>query len=239
MHCYWKPHRRCRVLVLAALLPGCGGSDFGGEISMPPGQQHVLRSEQIDAAPLNLPADRAFNIHIKESQQCPGADGRAGASSDATADGQAFCQAEASNGGSASADFNIGHRIVNRTGSAQSVRIQLEYQLSQEIEASPVPTARTQGIAHMDLVVLDSHKRSIAKMAVVHATSDEATATVSSREQRVLAVQFEPGRSYDVMLFGKVDVATDTGQKAVARLEIAQLTMRLTFSPAETQPAAE
>ena len=88
----------------------------------------------------------------------------------------------------------------------------------------------------MDLVILDSRKRNIAKMTVVHATSDEANATVSNQDRRTLTARFEPDRWYDIMLVGHVEAGADKDQKALARLEVAELKMTVTFSPAATQP---
>jgi len=239
MHDRSKPHRLAGLLASALLLPGCSASDVGGEIRVHVARQHALSSEQLTAGPVHLPGDRGFNIHVKKSSRNPGPDGGATSDSDATADGRALCLAQAADGGSASADFHLGHRFVNRTGSPQSVQIEVEYELDQAIEASPVPTARTLATADMDLVVVDSRKRSIAKMGVVHATSDEAAATLSSRDRRTLTLRFEPGRWYDVILFGQVHADADEGQKARARLDVGQLKMHLSFSPAATQPAEQ
>jgi len=237
MHRRSKPHPWRGLLVLALLLPGCHGTGSVSDIRVPPEQQGVLEAREGPGGSIELPGERGFNIHIKNSRQNPGTDGSADSNSAATAGGEASCQAEAANGGSSAADFTIGHRVTNRTGSPQSVRIQLEYALSHSTEASPEPGVGTLGTAHMDLLVLDSHKRNIAKMTVVHATSDEANATVSSQDRRTLTARFEPDRWYDVMLVGHVEASAEVGQRALARLEVKDLKMRFTFSPAATRPA--
>jgi len=225
--------------VLAALLPGCGGMDFGGEIRVPVSQRHILKADQLTGRPINLPADRSFNIHVKKSSQDPGPAGEARGESDATADGRASCLAKAENGGSASAEFNIGHRIENLSSSPQCVVVELHFDLRQSISASPLPAPKTLAAGNVQLLVMDAGKRNLVKIAVVQVTSDEAAGTARTRDQRNIPVRFEPGQSYDIMLFGRVEAAAEADQEAVARLDLEGLRMHLTFSPADTQPAAD
>lgn len=230
-------HQAYIFLTLALLLPACSGGGLGGDVRVPIAHRHTLEPAQAGGDSIDLPGDRGFNIHIKKSSQNRGADGTADSDSTATADGRASGQADASDGGSSAANFTIGHRIINNTGSAQAVRIQVDYRLSQSAKASSEPTAGTISSANLDFVVLDSYKREVAKMAVLQATSDEANATAASQERRTLKVQFEPDRWYDIMLVGSVDASADAGQKSQAQLAIEQLGMSLTFSPPATQPA--
>ena len=72
---------------------------------------------------------------------------------------------------------------------------------------------------------------------VIFKTSDEANATVTSRDRRTLTVRFDPGRWYDIMLLGTAEASAEEGQRALARLDVKDLKLKLTFSPAATQPA--
>lgn len=218
------------------LLGGCSVAEFGGDVRVPASEEMRLTNGAAGAGPISLPADRGFNIHIKKSSQEPGPAGTATSSADATADGQAFCQAQASNGGVASAEFNIGHRFHNQSDVAQATTIKLAYELEQAVTASDQPTAKTIGTAQMQLVVLDSHKRIMASMKVAQTSSDEARGTAKDHDQRELALEFAAHQSYDIMLFGQVQAKSDTGQEASARLAVRQLTMKVSFAP-RTQPA--
>ncbi len=216
---------------------GCSETDFG-DVRVPAEQQHVIKADA-PVAPLNLPADHPFAIHIKKSSQNPGVDGRARGESNATPAGEALCLAEAGNGGSASAEFNIGHRIDNRSSAGQQVGIQVEFALKQSVTASTQPAGDTLANANLFLVVMDGRKQVLAKVAIVQGTSDQSAGEGSTQDQRTLSVRFEPQQSYDVMLYGKVNAGSAANQEAKARLEIGQLKMQLSFSPAATQPAAK
>ncbi|UCD29728.1 MAG: hypothetical protein JSV03_04385 [Planctomycetota bacterium] len=226
-------------MALCLMLIGCGGMDFGNEINVSAEQRHTIAADTPSGKPISLPADHAYNIHMKKSSQNPGADGQARGESSATADGNAYCLAEASSGGSASAEFNIGHRIDNHTDAAQNVVVEINYELAQSVQASKQPDSDTLATTNLHLVVRDSRKRIPAKMALVNTTSDDAVADAQVKDQRSLTVRFEPGLSYDIMLYGKVDASGATGQKAAARLDIKNLKMKCTFTPADIQTAKE
>jgi len=232
-----KLHDRLFEWFLALLLVflGCGGPDFGGDIRVSDSQRHTLKSVAAEGKTLSLPADKGYNIHIKKSSQDPGSDGQARGDSDATAGGEAFCAAEAANGGSASAEFNIGHRIDNLTESGQAVKLEITYDLVQAMAADKLPASETVATTNLHIVVRDSRKKIIAKTALVQTNSDEAVAGGNTKDQRSLTVQFDPGLSYDVMLYGKVDAASSLGQKASARQDIKNLNMKCTFTPVAVQ----
>jgi len=241
-------HRRHTSLLRAALLlaswgallSGCGGGmDFGGRIQIPAEQQHAILAGQATGASLSLPTDRPFNIHVKNSSQDPGSQGRGHGKSDATADGQAFAQADADDGGSAVAQFRIGHRLDNQSGQTQAVAIQVQFDLAEGIKASEVPKPQTLAKGDLQLVVLDSRNRTVARLTLVQTTSDAAVSQSSHPEHCTLTTKFEPNNSYDVVLFGRVEATTAPGQEAAARIAVAKLKMDLTFSVAQTQPATK
>ena len=225
---------------LGGLLSGCGGGvDFGGNIRVPVEQRHVIAAGQPVGRPLSLPTDRPFNIHDKNSSQDRGSDGQARGESDADAQGQALALAEAGNGGSAVAQFRIGHRLDNQSGQTQAVAIQVQFDLTESIEASGLPKPETLAKADLHLLVLDSRNRTVAKLILVQTTSDAAVSQSSHPEHCTLTTKFEPNNSYDVVLFGRVEAGTAPGQEAAARIAVAKLKMDLTFSVAQTQPAAK
>lgn len=223
------------------LITGCGGMDFGGEIRVPADQRHVLAADSASSDQILLPGDRTFNIHLKNSSQNPDAEGQARGDSDATAEGNAMCVAEADNGGSAMAEFKLGHRIDHQSKKQQVVTIQTEFELEQSIDASPLPAAETLASMNLMLVILDSKSRSVASLNITQTTSDSALSSTKATSRPSIRVVFEPDQSYNIVLFGKVDASSAQSQKASARLSVRNLKMRLTFAPAvtETKPATE
>jgi len=231
----------CRLLciglgALATLLVGCGGAGFGEDIRVSAEDRHTVKAAPVSGKPIELPKDHTFNIHTKNSDQNPGPNGKARGDSDATNAGNAWCLANASDGGSASAQFSVGHRIENHTGKGQNVAIEVNYMLTQKIQASKAPESNTLATTNLQLVVRDSRKKILAKTALAAATSDQAVAGANTKDQRTLNVQFEPGLSYDIMIYGKVDASSADKQKASARLDVKNLKIKLTFSPATSQP---
>jgi len=231
----------CLLGALVLLLGGCGGTDFGGEIRVPISQRHVLAAETPAHDQILLPGDRTFNIHLKTSSRNPGTDGTAHGDSDATPEGNAFCLAEAANGGSALAEFKIGHRIDHQTQRRQSVAIQVEFELEQSVEASRLPASDTLATGDLFLAVLDARKRPLANVPINQTTSDNAVGASLTTCRFNLPALFEPDQSYNIILFGKVGVSAAAAQQAAARLTVRGLKMRLTFAPApvETQPAGD
>ena len=224
--------------VFIAALTGCGGAEFGQDPRVPVSERHILAAGSPAGASLSLPTDRPFNIHVKQSSQDQGPAGKATSEADATTDGKAFARANASQGGSAKAEFKIGHRIDNTTATTQTLSADISFNLRQEITATDVPAPATVAKADLVLVVIDSHRRAVSKTIVVQGTSDDASGQASIPQQRHLTVRLEPGESYDVVLFGTVDAAASESQQSAAKLEIDSLKMALSFAPTATQPAA-
>jgi len=224
------------------LLAGCGGAEFGQDARVPAGERYILAAGSPAGASLNLPADRPFNIHVKQSSQDQGPTGTATSRSDATPDGKAFARAETADGGSAKAEFKIGHRIDNTTAATHMMSLDISFNLRQEIAASDVPAPATLAKAYLVLAVIDSHKRAVSNTVVVQGTSDDARGEAAFPQQRHLTVRLEPGESYDVVLFGLVESAAGEDQRAAARIEVEGLQMALAFTPtpgaSESAPAA-
>jgi hypothetical protein len=229
----------CLTTIVAGSLglSGCDGVGSGMEIRLAAGQEQQIVSADVARGAVSLPADRAFNIHLGESQQNPGSEGTATSRSRADRAGEAYCTATSTNGGSASSSFHLGHRVINRTDSPQDVELELSYALEQTVKATPDATARTIGTLNLDLVVQDSGKRQLANVPVIQATSDQAISSAESRDHRTLSIQMEPGRWYDIMLVARAEAQADDGQEATAKLKLSDVQLVLSFSSAVTRPA--
>lgn len=236
---------KSRILTLAgwaavgSVLGGCGGSQFGPDARVPVEARHTIRSGEPAGQALSLPGERGFNIHLKESSQNLGAAGEAVGRSDATSKGQATAEATAARGGSARAEFKIGHRIDNLSGNGQSMTVHVAFDLEHAVEASDPPAPATMAKVNLSLVVIDSHKRPVSTSVVAQADSDESRGKAVSPQQRDITVRLEPGESYDVVLYALVEAASADDQNAAARLAIDRLRMDMTFAPLATQPAAQ
>ncbi|MBI4578653.1 MAG: hypothetical protein HY718_03070 [Planctomycetes bacterium] len=201
-------------------------------------ERHVIAAGPSAGASLNLPDNRGFNVHIKQSSQDLGPAGEARGESLATPEGKALAAAEAAKGGSAKAEFKLGHRIDNHAGTAQMMTAEISFAINQNMEASAVPAPGTLAKANLYLVVIDSHKRVVSKTTLVQATTDDSVGSAASPQERHLTARLESGESYDVVLYGQVEAAAAADQTSSARIGVDQLKMALTFSAVTTRPAA-
>lgn len=232
-------HRRRFVLpVLAAgLLAGCGTGDVGAEIEVSPDEVSGPPAGGTGGS-LRLPDARPFNIHLKSSSQNPGEAGRGRGDSDAGPDGKAFCLAEGAAGGSATAEFRIGHRVIAPGEGSHRLAVQIEFDLRQALQASEPPDARTQAQLTLQLLALDGRRRVLARSALIAASSDESAGSASETHLRRLAFTLEPHQTCDIILYGKVEATSAPAQEASARLDVRGLRMALDFQPVATRPAA-
>ncbi len=224
---------------LALLISGCAGVDFGGEIHIPESQMHVLPPAGPDPTPILLPGDRTFNVHQTAGSRIPGPEGSAREDAAALPDGAAFCLIEAADGGSANAEFKLGHRLENRTDQAITANIQVEFDLAYTIAASPEPVGGTLATANLHLAVLDARNRPLASLPVAQLTSDTVSADSTTTERHRLSAVIGPHRNATILLYGRVSGASISGQNASARMDVKNLRMRLeiTEGPPASAPA--
>jgi len=215
---------------------GCGGPQLGQDSRVPVSERYIIRAGSPAGQRLSLPADRGFNIHQKQSSQSGGLAGETRGESDATVQGHAIAVASAVRGGSAKAEFKIGHRIDNDSPTSQAMAVRVRFTLNQRIEASDPPAPATLASAGVVLAVVDSRKQVVSQVVLVQADSDNSMGTASAPQQRDFMVRMEPKESYDVFIFSQVSADASEDQSAKALIELDQLRMDLAFSPA-TQPA--
>ncbi len=237
--------RRAWAIILTGLVTlwiiGCGGEGFGGEVRVPLEKRHALATETPTAGEVRLPGDRTFNIHQPTSSRDAGPLGgtnNADSDSDASPEGNAFCLAKAANGGAASADFMLGHRIDNETNTRQTVGIQIEFELTQETHGPAEPAAKTLATGNLTIRIIDARRRPIATVPVAQVNSDSAVGSSLNTYRFSLSEVFEPHQHYSMLLQGNVKADADAGQEVSARLAVQNLRMRLTFSPAPPENAA-
>ena len=229
-------HLKIAVALLStAMLGGCQGNRCSTQIRVPLDRQYVLDEHSDRPINVSLPGDQPFNIHIKQSCQNPGADGRAEGKSDTNATGQALCSAEVAEGGSAAGEFTIGHRIANQTDSPQDLAIEIDFQWLQSLHTSTDPKPDTLACSNLEILVLDAKGKTLATIPVLTTDSDQARASAELRDHRKFSVSLEPQIHYDIILAGKVEAKSATGQQASALLEVKNLKIDLSFTPTQKE----
>lgn len=220
------------ALLAGLMLCGCQSSQSSIQIRVPLDRQYVVNEQADRPIKVSLPGDQPFNIHIKQSSQNRGADGRAESKSDADAAGQAFGFAEVNNGGSAAAEFTIGHRIANQTENPQDLAIELDFRWIQSLYTSADPKADTLALAELAVLVLDARGKTLATIQVLKTDSDQARASADLHDHRKISVSLEAQMRYDIVLTGRVEAKSAAGQEARARLEVKNLGINLSFTSA-------
>ena len=230
-------HRKVAIVVLATglILCGCQDNRASLQLRVPLDRQYVLSEHSDRPILVSLPGDQPFNIHIKQRSENPGYEGSAESESKANADGKALCSTEVANGGSATAEFTIGHRIANQTDHPQSLAVELDCQWRQSLQSSTDPEADTIARADLQILVLDAKGKILATIPVLKTDSDQARASAELHDQRKLSISIEPQTRYDIILTGKVEAQSAAGQEASARLEINDLKINLSFTSGQKE----
>ncbi len=229
------------LTALLCLVPcGCGGGSYNAEIRVPLNERHELSTGISSAEAIRLPGDRTFNVHQKTSGQDKGPVGNARGDSDASPDGNAFCEARASNGATAQADFILGQRLENESDRRLAAGIQIEFELQHEIRGPSVAAPKTLATGGLNIVILDGRKRAVSTVPVAQINSDSAMGSSLNTHRFNLPAVFEPRQSYSIILQANVTSEADAAQEVLARLQVRNLRMELTFAPAppDSKPAA-
>ncbi len=216
---------RYTCCIVTAGLLGCSGSrDFGESVSLPqkkPARPTVAFS---GGQVLTLPADRPFNVSDTQRYS----EGAAHADSNTSATGQASCTADATAGGVASAEFQIGH-VLTYDGD-DATRVSVTFDIDYHCMASDhAPSGEAQPVG-LKAYVKDSNHRLLAKVMLADGDPDRLPDRWSGSQSPSFDITMEPGLAYHLIVAGKVEVSgDDTGG---ARAELAVLRAEIQITPA-------
>jgi len=221
-------------------LLGCSTMDVESEIQVPSNQQHRITQRVTQTMLLALPGDHVFNIHLKNSRQNPGPEGTARGQADARPEGDASCLVDTANGGTAAAEFRLGHRLENQTAQSLTATIETQCRIDCRIQASHPPQPETLADVALHLIVLDGSKKTLCDVPLKNLTSDSGLSESATTERQTVQLPLEPNQTYDVFLLGRAQARTAPSQQAQIRMDLRELKMRIRAQPvkAQTQPTA-
>lgn len=200
---------------LAAATVGCGGADFGEDVSLPQSRVHRLAATATTGPwSLKLPGEAGFNVTDTQRRS----EGSASASSTASARGEASCAADASTGGAGSAEFQLG-QVVSYDGDSPmpaTVSFDVAYECRLEHDA---PRFGVEPVA-LKVYVMDSDRRMLAKMMLVEGGAAGLADRWSGSQSPSFDVTFEPGLAYHLIVAGRVEVSGDGTSGPRASLEV-------------------
>ncbi len=210
------------ALILIATLQGCGGGDdFGESVTIPQGHRDRLSAAFNGGAPVTLPKDRSFNVADTQRHS----QGAAAADSTADDSGRASCSADASRGGRAGAEFQIGHVLTHdgNTPLDVAVTFNVEYRCSVRGDA---PGNDAQPIA-LKAYIKDSNHRMLAKVMLAEGDSDRLPERWSGSQSPSFDLKLEPGLAYHLIVAGSVAVSGDGEHGLRAELEVTRVEIQI------------
>lgn len=219
------------LAVLGALalgLSGCGGADFGSELSARPKPRKLSGT---DTQPLHLPRDVAFSIVFAPATKDPGLGGDAKADATASRDGSAAIMAAVTESGSATAEFKLGHAFENDTARQVDlvIAVSLDYEYTAVADES---VALPDAFVGLKLYATDRRNRTLRSYDLVRHSTEKGGAKVRSNERIEFSLVLAPGASVNVYLAGLAKVAIKQGRSASGSLEITGVQMEAATRPA-------
>ncbi len=213
-------------LTLAAV--GCGGANFGSELSAKPKPQALGRTE---GKTLRLPQDEPFSIHLNRSQQQAGLDGTAEADARAKREGQGAVSARVTSGGQASATFQLGHAFANDGDRQVDLNVAVSCEYEYEAGADPA-TPWPDATVGLKLYARDGRNRLLNSFSLVQHSTKQGAASSRDRKELRFTLTLGPGESVNVFLAGQVAIEVEAGRSAHGSLKLSGLQMEV-----ETRPA--
>ncbi|MFQ6048833.1 MAG: hypothetical protein ACE5K7_05665 [Phycisphaerae bacterium] len=217
-------------------LAGCGQREFGLQVRIPAEDRLTISQAVQQHLTLRLP-DQPFNVHLKQSGQAPGPAGQARGESDATADGKAFCRAVASDGGTAWAEFQLGHALENRGQAPLQATIRISVDYAHQAVANPTEAPETLATLALKLYLKDSVGRIVHRQMLAELTSDEGPSNRAGQQRIEFDASLQPGLGYDLILAGRASARSQPHSSASAEIQIRQLTAELLCRPAKQTAA--
>jgi hypothetical protein len=207
----------CGPLLVMITSCGCGQSRYGESVRVAQDRQSRLVAGAQEALLLSLPDQAAFNV--AESNRT--AQGTATAESFADPGGTAACGITVPPGGSATAEFQLGHMLRNATDTVQSVAVQvnLSYRYDGGTNDAAAPS-----FAGLKLFIRDDRERILRRVRLMTREDLFGAVRREANEAPVFELQLEPRTAYGVVVAGKLQAEVGDDAAAVqARFEVSAL----------------
>lgn len=212
-------------------LLGCSDGGVADSIRVPASKRPDLSPQAQDGA-IHIPVDQAYNIVAFRSGQ----EGMARGEAQAIEQQGAAIKAEASDGGSAWAEFQLGYCFDNITDKPLKgiVRFQLEStEITTSIKGRGADAASPTSTAGINLTAFIKNSAGVRlKDEPLAATTLLKGPSSSSRPyDLVFELDIAPMTGYYIVLSGRTDVKALAGQSASATLTVPKCTLDVRWNP--------
>lgn len=184
---------------------GCGGGDFGERLSVPQEKHHRLQAPLSSGQVLRVPADQPFSVldATRQSQ------GPATATSTVAPTGVASCAVTTSAGGTASAEFRVGHVLRNDT--AEPLRATVTFNVAFECSLrNPKPPYAVDPV-QLKAFITDSHRRALGKVLLTAGDLDRLPNHWTGSSSPAFDLILEPNTAYHLVVAGRVEAGKEDG----------------------------
>jgi hypothetical protein len=222
------------------LFVGVGCSSSGGPAvtaDLPASQRHKLKTIPAPGVALKLPAGEPFNVHDKRWGSTPGPSGKANPVADAVAGGTAMCRADAENGGTSWAEFELGHALDNETGKPVAAELLMTLDYEYDCRAAG-GGAKTTGLFAIKAFVKGTDGKVLQTIPLAGHTSDDGPIHWSGSERTLTGFVLQPNLGYYLVVVGRADAGSHENASSMAQVKVKSLSMEITFKPAGTTTAA-
>ncbi len=228
-----------------ALLTGCGGD---GGVS-----QNVRRSAserpdvgpaQVTAGGVTIPGDAVFNLTSFKSGQA----GTARGTAEAVGANGATCLAEASDGGSAWGEFQLGYCFDNESGVPLEAAVKLRLTATESASDGPVPGSpqpgstagqaggETKSTNALRFFIKDTNGLVIKEEDLLSSDLAKGPDSSGTTYDLVFDARFEPNRGYYLVLGGRTEVQAEESHRVSASLSVGQCGFQIEWR--EARPVA-
>ncbi len=203
-------------------LHGCrADDDFGQNVSVPQNKRHALAGVFAGSRTLSLPGDRVFNVTDTQRRS----EGPATATSTATPSGSASCVADASRGGSGTAEFQLGH-VLTYDG-ASPVQVTVTFNVVYECKLEHYAPQFGRVPLGLKAYVADSNRRILGKVMLAQGDPDGLAGRWSGSQSPSFDMTLEPGLAYHLIVAGRVEVSAGAPSGPVAALHVKSLNIEV------------
>lgn len=218
--------------VSAALigLAGCGDAQFASEL---PSKPTAVPISDVSGRKRSLPQDERFSIAVAPSSRHPGLGGTADAHGKASDNGEAELSAMVNNGGTAIANFQLGHAFKNDTRQQMDLDLVVRFNYEFSVTSSPSDRSVDAGVG-LKLYARNSRNVLVRRDDLFSHAADRGPAARSGSDEVRLTVTVGPGESISVFLAGQTAVNAEYGRSATCQLSVKG--MKMDVSPKAAPP---
>lgn len=222
------------MVAIAPPLAGCGGANFGADLTSRPRATTVSAESPAERT---YPGDGPLGIFHAESSRSAGLGSDAQSDAHASPDGTADATASIEKGGDAGGTFQLGHAFSNDGDRQIDLDIVLRFHYEYEARASQTPP-RVDGGVGLKLYARDHRNRLLRNDDLVAYTLEQGNSAGSADKEIRFSVPLGPGGTVNVFLAGQARVSAEFGPSAACSLKVSGLKLSVTAHPAPPTAAA-